>query len=225
MAQRADSAPTLALLQTAPAAVRADFARAARRVTFRQGQLLMSPGARCEAIVFPIEGALRVYQTAEDGRAVTLYRVRAEEACVLSVASVLGARAFPALVESECDGAAWAVPSPVFFAWVERHAFWRSFVFGQLAQRLGDVLARLDAVTFRRLDARVAAWLLEHPAQGGRVACTHQEIATALGTAREVVSRILADWQRRGWVRTARGTITLADRRALQELAEKLRAV
>ncbi|MBL9205113.1 MAG: Crp/Fnr family transcriptional regulator [Opitutaceae bacterium] len=185
----------------------------------------MSPGSACEAILFPIAGRIRVYQMGADGRAVTLYRIQPEEACVLSVAAVLGHQAFPALVETESGGEAWAVPASVFHQWVERHPFWRKYVFSLLAQRLGDVLAKFEAITFRRIDVRLAAWFLEAVHASSRVPCTHQGIADALGTAREVVSRTLADWQRAGWIRTGRGVVEVLRPAALATLAEKTPSV
>lgn len=225
MAAARSSSPHLRLLASAPAEVVDDFSRTARRVPFAGGRILMSPGATCEAILFPIAGQIRVYQMGEDGRAVTLYRIQPEEACVLSVAAVLGGQGFPALVETESSGEAWAVPASVFHRWVEQHAFWRRYVFGLLAQRLGDVLAKFEDMTFRRIDARLATWLLEPSRGGSRVRCTQQEIADALGTAREVVSRTLAGWQKAGWVRTGRGWIEVLRPADLAALTDKSSAV
>lgn len=221
MAASGSSPPHSRLLASAPPEVVEDFNRTVRLLRFQSGQILMSPGATCESILFGTAGQIRVYQMGEDGRMVTLYRIQPDEACVLSVAAVLGGQRFPALVESESAGEARTVPASVFRQWVERHPFWRRYIFGLLAQRLGDVLAKFEDITFRRIDARLAAWLLDPSRGGQRIRCTQQEIADAVGSVREVVSRTLAGWQKAGWVRTGRGTIEVLSPAALAALTGK----
>jgi CRP/FNR family transcriptional regulator len=187
-------------------------------VRLTAGRTLLRPGAVCESILFPVDTAFRVFQTGPEGREVTLYRIDPAESCVLSASCAIGEAPFPALATVERTGRAWAIPAAVFRGWVGRHPFWRRYVFALVARRLGQVLAKMEDVTFRRVDARVAGCLLAR-AEQGQVRATHQALADEIGTAREVVSRTLAQWESAGWVRTARGRIGIEDAAALRHVA------
>mgnify|MGYP000395085611 CR=1 FL=1 len=197
-------------LAGAPAAARAEFAHAASRFRLPADRQVLLFGERCTGMSFLETGCVRVYLVGADGREITLYRVRPDEACVLTVASILGGTTFPAaaIVEMECTG--WLVPEAVFRGWVDRERYWRQLVFQLLARRLGAVLARLEERAFHRLDARLAACLLARAGHApSRVTVTHQALADELASAREAVSRVLKRWARAGWVRPGRGSVNL----------------
>ncbi|MFN3705656.1 MAG: Crp/Fnr family transcriptional regulator [Thermoflexales bacterium] len=118
-----------------------------------------------------------------------------------------------ARVEETTD--AVLIPAATLCAWMERHAFWREYVFALLARRLALAMAVVDEVAFRRVDARLADYLLRHADSASVVQATHQAIADELGTSREVISRILQDFAANGWVEIRRGAIVLRDRTAL----------
>jgi CRP/FNR family transcriptional regulator len=119
---------------------------------------------------------------------------------------------------AETDLVAVAIPRRLFEDLLGRSPEFRSFVFRTYSRRIADLFLLIDEIVFRRLDVRLAARLLAL-AKGGTVAATHQFLATELGTAREVVSRTLQDFQRRGWIAQARGEIRLANPGALGRLA------
>ena len=218
MPTRPPVAPLPPFLAAAPAVLVAEFRAAAALVPLARDRILLRPGAECPALLFPVEAAIRIYQTGAEGREVTLYRIDPTESCVLSASCAIGEQPFPAIAVVERAGSAWAVPVPVFRGWVDRHAFWRRYVFGLLALRLGQVLAKMDDVAFRRIDARLAGCLLER-ARDGAVRATHQSLADELGTAREVVTRTLSAWEKAGWVEPGRGRIGLLDTDALRRAA------
>lgn len=209
-------------LQRAPAGVQAEFRAAAQLASLPHGCAIMSPGAACAAVAFVASGRARVYQVGEEGREVTLYRIEQEECCVLTVACLLGGQPFPALAQAETDTRAWVVSAAVFREWVGRHQFWRDYVFSLLGRRLGEVLLRIEDVTFRRIDARLAEALLRRAGTKGRYATvTQQQLADELGTAREVVSRTLGRFRDTGWLKVSRGRLELVDRAALAELCRR----
>lgn len=111
------------------------------------------------------------------------------------------------------------VPADTFRLWVGRHELWRDFVFELMSQRLASVLEIVDEVVFQRMDSRVASFLLARGKIDNPLRLTHQEIAAELGTAREVVSRILEDFASRGLVESGRGIITVLDREGLNRRA------
>ena len=95
----------------------------------------------------------------------------------------------------------------------------RRLVFGTFSRRVTDLCRVIDEVAFSRIDIRLAQKLLRLADGGGHVAQTHQQLAAELGTAREVISRTLQEFQRRGWVSAARGDVSLIDQAALARLA------
>ncbi|MBI5692249.1 MAG: Crp/Fnr family transcriptional regulator [Verrucomicrobia bacterium] len=209
-------------LETAPAEVRRDFLAQAAHWRLDSGSTAMRPGAACAAVAFLTTGRLRVYQVGEDGREVTLYWIERHECCVLTVACLLGGQPFPALAQAETDAEGWAVTAPIFRAWVNRHQFWRDYVFGLLGRRLGEVLRRIEDVTFRRVDARIVEALLRRAGPAGRfVTVTQQQLADEVGSAREVVSRTLTRLGRERLLRVKRGRVELLQRDVLGRVARR----
>jgi CRP/FNR family transcriptional regulator len=117
-------------------------------------------------------------------------------------------------VEQEAE--AVMIPADTFRDWVRRYDLWREFVFELLSQRLSAVMAIVEEVAFRRMDARLAFLLSERSQGSYLVRMTHQEIAAELGSSREVISRILEDFSAQGMVEVSRGSIRILDREALQ---------
>jgi CRP/FNR family transcriptional regulator len=216
------SVQLLPWLDAAPPSVQREFRAEAQSWRLDSGCTALSPGSACVGVVFLTTGRLRVYQVGEDGREVTLYRIERGECCVLTVTCLLGAQPFPALAQAETDARGWAVGAPAFRAWVARHQFWRDYVFSLLGRRLGEVLHRIEDVTFRRVDTRLAGALLRRAGLTGRfVTVTQQQLADEVGSAREVVSRTLARLGRERIVRVTRGRVELLHRPALTELARR----
>ena len=108
------------------------------------------------------------------------------------------------------------IPADIFRDWVSRYAVWREFVFDLLSQRLSSVMAIVDEVAFRRLDARLASLLLIRSRGQNPLRITHQQIAAELGSSREVISRLLEDFSERGFVRAVRGEIEVLDAEELE---------
>jgi len=179
------------------------------------GKDVFVEGDRVGAIPLLISGQVRVYQVGESGREITLYRFGSGQSCVLTANAILGQQTFPVVATVQEDAEAVMVPADTFREWVRTSDFWRDFYFGLVSQRLASVMAVVDEVAFRRMDARVAALLLARSRIQNPVGVTHQEIAAELGSSREVISRILEDFAGKGWVRIARGQVAVLDAEAL----------
>ncbi|MEI8290852.1 MAG: Crp/Fnr family transcriptional regulator [Verrucomicrobiota bacterium] len=201
-----------ALLQRAPAIERCQFEAVAVTVKLPAGRQMLALRETPGAMAFPISGAVRVYLVSREGREITLYRIKPGGTCVLTASCILGGSGFPALAEVEKEVLAWAVPAGVFREWVSRSEFWRHYVFQLLGERLAAVLARLEETSFVRVDLRLARLLL---ASGVEWTGTHQRLAVEIGTAREVISRILERWRSAGWIATKRGGVKILNRAAL----------
>lgn len=175
--------------------------------------MLFRTGDACEGYLLVLEGSLRVSLPGEGGHAILLYRVGPGESCVLTTTCLLGRQAYPVegVVETRLEGL--LLPTPTVEALIEASPAFRRFALGRIGDRLADLLALVSEVAFRRTDARLAGWLVERSARlGRRLEVTHEAIAKELGTAREVVSRLLEELERRGHVRLGRGTVELAPR-------------
>lgn len=206
--ERYDStARSFPFLARADAAVAAEFRSAAVHVRHAAGKQLFLEGERATALPLLVAGVVRVYKVGGNGREITLYRFGAGETCILSASSILNRQPLPAAAVVQERVEAAMVPAATLRRWVHEHEAWRDFVFGLMSHRLADVLGIVDTVVFRRMDARVAALLLERAQLHDPIRVTHQEIAAELGTSREVVSRILESLAGGGVVRVTRGRI------------------
>jgi CRP/FNR family transcriptional regulator len=184
------------------------------------GKDVFVEGDEVQAIPVLLSGIVRVYQIGETGREVTLYRFRPGESCVLTANAILHRQSFPAIATVEEQAEAVMIPAEVFRDWVQRYELWRDFYFDLVSQRLASVMGIVEEVAFRRLDARVARLLLDRAQAENPVRTTHQEIASELGSSREVISRILEDFSGRGVIRTERGAVEILDLALLRSLAE-----
>lgn len=185
------------------------------------GRDVFVEGDLSEAIAIILSGMVRVYKIGETGREITLYRFGDGESCILTANAILSQETFPAIATVEEDVEAVMIPAATFRDWVRRSELWQSFVFRLLSQRLASVLTTVDEVAFRRLDVRLAAFLLKQAGPDDIVRMTHQEIAAELGSSREVISRVLETLATEGLIDRGRGTISLVDRSALTSRASQ----
>jgi CRP/FNR family transcriptional regulator, anaerobic regulatory protein len=189
-------------------------------ITVPKDTVIFGPGKSPENLLLMLEGTVRVQQLAENGREIVLYRVHAGESCVLTTACLLAYEDYSAEGIAESEVSAVAIPRKVFDELVSTSAEFRNFVFSAYSKRITDLFLVIEEIAFRRMDIRLAQKLLQLEAEG-IVAATHQQMAAELGTAREVVSRQLSEFQRREWVAQSRGEIRILDRGALEDLASK----
>ena len=192
---------------------------AARRVCVPPGTVVFSPGAPAEHMMLVLSGSVRVQHVSESGRQIVLYRVQAAETCIMTTSCLMTQDAYSAEGVTETEVEAVMVPRRAFDALLGTAPAFRALVFDSYARRLTDLFLVIEDVAFQRLDIRLAQKLLALEDGAGRVAITHQQLAVELGTAREVVSRLLQDLRRRGLVAGGRGEIALADRAGLERLA------
>jgi CRP/FNR family transcriptional regulator len=192
---------------------------AARIIRFAKGSQVFGPENIPDSLLFLSEGTIRVSQTSEGGRDIVLYRVDAGESCVLTTACMLAEEAYNAEGLAETDVTAIVLPKPAFDRLVAEEPEFRNFVFAAYSRRLIDLLRVVDDVAFGRIDVRLAHRILALAGKQNEISATHQQLASELGTAREVISRVLQDFQKRGMIEQSRGRIALQDKDALAVLA------
>lgn len=204
-----------------PNAVRERLRNLARIIHLKQGSQVFGPENVPDSLFFLSEGTVRVSQMSESGREIVLYRVTAGESCVLTTACMLAEEAYNAEGIAETDVTAIVLPKTAFDQLASEEESFRKFVFAAYSRRLIDLLRVVNDVAFGRIDVRLANSLLALAGSAKEISTTHQQIASELGTAREVVSRVLHDFQKRGLISQSRGLITISDRKGLTVLAEE----
>jgi CRP/FNR family transcriptional regulator len=190
-------------------------------VALPSGAKVFEPGQHADNLLMLLSGTVRVQQRSDTGREVFLYRVHAGESCVLTTACMLADEDYAAEGITETEVEAVVIPRKVFDDLAGRSALFRRFIFRAYSRRIADLFGLIDDIVFQRVDVRLAARLLEL-ARDGLVQVTHQALAVELGTAREVVSRTLGEFQRRGWVEQSRGSIRIVNQEAVGRLARSV---
>lgn len=183
------------------------------------GSRVFGPGNAPENYLLLIEGVIRVQQLSEHGREIVLYRVSAGQSCALTTACLMGYEDYLAEAIVEEDSRAVAIPRKVFDELISDSSDFRQFVFTAFSRRVTDLFRVIEEVAFERIDIRLAHRLLELSGPNDDLSITHQQLAAELGSAREVISRQLAEFQRRGWIEPGRGSIRFRDKTALSKLA------
>ena len=187
--------------------------------TIPAGHQIAFEGTNSEWFFILLSGSIRVFKLGENGREVTLYHVHQQESCVLTIFSILSKTGYPAFALSETTLEALMIPAQRFKKWVDDYGFWREHVFNSLSDRLQDLLMIIDKISFQRVDARIAEFLIRRSHDSnGTVAITHEKLAQEVGSSRVVVSRILEEFERSGLVALARGRIRVVD---VDKLTEK----
>jgi len=175
------------------------------------GTIIFGPGKIPSNLLLLLEGTVRVQQFSENGREIVLYRVQAGQSCVLTTSCLLADEAYTAEGIAETDVTAVAIPRAEFDDLISNSEVFRHFVFAAYSKRITDLFFVIEELAFRRVDIRLAQKLLDLENQANIVKSTHQQLAAELGTAREVISRQLQEFQRRGWISQTRGSIELTD--------------
>ena len=183
------------------------------------GDVVFSNGADVPVVPLVMSGRVRVFSPSETGHEITLYEIQPGETCVLAASSALAGKAYPATAVAETDTEAWLVPKDTFIRLFTSNELFRAFVFDAFSSRLSVVMGLVEEVAFRKMDERLAAYLLRRTESGERLKETQEAIAAQLGTAREVVSRILSDFERKGLVKTGRGYVDVLERDELKSFS------
>lgn len=175
-----------------------------------KGSRLYWEGDTCSHIAFVLEGEIRVFKTSDSGREITLYEIGPGETCILNASCILSDQGYPADAVTLSEVRMLLLPSGTFQELVNSFPVFRTFVFSLLSERLITVFQLIEEVVFGNLEDRLLDYLIEK-SEDSVIKSTHQIIANDLGTSREVVSRLLKDFERQGRVELSRSRITLLD--------------
>ncbi|WP_372965245.1 Crp/Fnr family transcriptional regulator [Marinobacter sp.] len=198
------------ILDTLTDSLRKDALKGLQTMRFPPGQVLFSAGEHCRGLPLVLAGSIKVQMTGVSGHSIVLYRMGADDICTLSIGCLMTGRGYraEAIVENEAEAA--IIPRGLFDRLMDQSAEFRLGIMESYGRRLDDLMLLVEEVAFHRMDARLEEWLQARAVDGQKVlSITHQELAVELGTAREVVSRLLKELERRGQVRLARGRVEL----------------
>jgi CRP/FNR family transcriptional regulator len=198
----------------------ARIARAVREINLPAATLAFRQGDGCANYLLVIEGSIKVLARSESGREIVLYRVQRGESCVLTTSCLLSRSHYPAEGISESPVRALALPAATFHEGLAESEAFRQFVFNAYGQRLAEVITLVEEISFGQINRRLARYLLQHASENELV-ITHQGLATELGSAREVISRQLKDFEQHGWIEQQRGVIRLRNPEGLNSVAQR----
>lgn len=204
-------AQCLPLLGRLGGADRRAVAESGVKAAFAKGAAILDRERECNGLIVVKNGQLRAFFELEDGKELTLYRLLARDICILSASCVLKNITFEITLDAEKDSTVYFIPAVVWADLNERSADVKQFTMDLVSERFSEVMWVVEQMVTKNMGQRVAAFLLEQSVLEGSVelAVTHDTIAKNLGTAREVVSRVLKYLENDGLLTLSRGRITL----------------
>ncbi len=210
----------LPFLRSASAEFINEFQQHAQLLQVPSGKTLYWEGDRCAALPVALSGQFRVFKIGENGNEITLYRFGKGESCILTTSCIFSQGEFPAVAKVEIAGEVLLIPEQTVRVWMLKYPEWQKYLCALFSKRLSDTIATVEEITFKRMDVRVIRWLIEKStsSKSNDIKLTHQQIAYDLGTAREVISRILKDLEMRGAINVSRGHIKITDPQQLQSM-------
>lgn len=194
--------------------------KSATKSLIKKGTVLCDGGKECTGLVLVCEGLLRAYMLSEDGREVTMYRLFEHDICLLCASCVMKNIQFDIIIEAEQDTEAWIIPPWIYKSVQEASLVFSNYMNDLMAMNLSEVMWMIEQVMWKSFDKRLAQFLIEESAVENNLTLkiTHEKIANHLGTAREVVTRMLKHFQNEGMVSLKRGTVEIIDINRLENI-------
>ena len=188
--------------------------------TFKSGERIHD-ASDCLGFLVVVSGRLRAYAISEEGKELTLYRLLEYDACLFSASCAINSLSFDVMVYAETDAEAVYIPSDVYKRLLNESLVVANYTNELMASRLSDIMQVMDQIVNKRMDSRIADFLLEESVleESATLKLTHSQIANHLGSAREVASRILKLFESDGAIELGRGEIRILDADALKKIA------
>jgi len=189
-------------------------------VHLEKNSTVFQQGDACGSYYIVLDGTIKVFTRAENGREIVLYRIHRGDTCVLTTSCLFGNKNYPAEGRSEVAVSALAIPATQFNQALQKSTVFRELVFSAFSSHMRDLIVLVEEVAFGKLDIRLAKYLFKQCNDERTVTATHQLIATELGSSREVISRQLKELELKGCIKINRGNIKIKNLTALQRIAE-----
>ena len=188
-----------------------------------KGTVLHNGSADCTGLFLITDGQLRAYILSPEGREITLYRLFPMDICLFSASCIMRSITFEMMIEAEKDTAMWVIPSETYKQVMTQSAPLANYTNEIMASRFSEVMWLIEQILWKSLDKRLAGFLLEEAAleNTNTLKITHEHIANHLGSAREVVTRMLRYFQSENLVHLTRGTVEIVDSQGLSQIAQE----
>ena len=185
---------------------------------FDKGMLMHRTDGSCKGLMTVLNGLLRIYILSEEGREITLFRVNTEEVCVLSASCLMDAITFDVLIEATEDTEVLVLPAAILNQVIQQNLQVELYLYKSATEKFSDVMWTMQQILFLKIDQRVAQFLWDEMVQKNSMtlSITHDEIARYIGSAREVVTKVLKYMVKEGALELKRGTITVLDKEKLR---------
>ncbi len=186
------------------------------------GTMMHNGADDCVGLFILSSGQLRAYILSDEGKEITLYRLFERDICLFSASCIMSSIQFDITIEAEKDSELWIIPPDIYKELMDSSAIVAGYTNQIMATRFSEVMWLMEQIMWKSFDKRLAAFLLEESAleESSVLHLTHEKIANHLGTAREVVTRMLRYFQSEQMVRLTRGAIEITDRQKLKALWE-----
>ena len=196
--------------------------RSATRRMVPKGTILHNGSMDCLGLVLIRSGQLRTYILSDEGREMTIYRLFDMDICLFSASCMMRNIQFDVTIEAEKDSDVWIIPPEVYKSLMDESAALANYTNDLMSSRFSEVMWLVEQVVWRSFDKRLADFLIQESLleDSPTLKITHEKIANHLGTAREVVTRMLRYFQNEGMVKLTRGTVELIDPQRLKDLAQ-----
>lgn len=187
---------------------------------YKKGTRVYSSERECLGMLFVMQGEMRTYLLSEEGREVTLFRIYPNDLCVLSASCVISQISFDTQMSAQKDTEALMIPPNIVLLLKEKNLSVRCFLYELATKRFSDVMWAMQQILFKRLDQRLALFLMQESQRLGTdtIHTTHEQIAQQISSAREAVARMLKQFSEDGLVELKRGAIRLLDQKGLKAL-------
>jgi len=194
-------------------------------IEFRQikkGTHIHDSSADCLGLVVVRSGQLRAYILSEDGREITISRLTQYDVSLLSASCVMPDMQFNVMIDAEKDSEFWSIPACLFKNLVDESLAVSNYSRNLLSGNFSELMWLMEQIMWKSFDKRLAEFLLEESRleETRQLKITHEKIANHMGTAREVVTRMLRYFQSEGMVALTRGTIEITDEEKLEALSD-----
>lgn len=185
-----------------------------------KGSVIYRGDESCLGLIIVTSGQLRAYITSDEGREITLYRLLEHDVCLFSASCMMQNIQFEIMLLAERDTEFWLIPTEVYGKLSRTSINISNYTNELMSSKMTDVMWLMEQIMWKSMDKRLAAFLLEEAAleETNCLSVTHEKIASHLGTAREVVTRMLKYLQSENMVHLSRGTVELIDEERLQQL-------
>lgn len=193
----------------------------ARLHTFEKDALIHNGSNDCLGLILIKSGQLRAFITSEEGREITIYRLFDRDMCLFSASCMMNNIQFDVIITAEKESEVWVIPTEIYKKIMEKSAAVANYTNQLMASKFTDVMWLIEQIMWKSMDSRLAAFLIEETSLSDSMILhmTHEQIASHMGTAREVITRMLKYFQSEGIVALTRGTIEVLDLDRLDDIA------